>query len=211
MTTSDSQSAGAVVPLRTDHTESVVTVFCEAFHDYPVMRYVLGPHGDYDARLRHLLHLFVMGRVHRSEPWFGIFSGSGLIAAATVSYPDAGPSPEAFRALQEQTWGELGPEALARYDEYASVWNGFLPEVPHAHLNMIGTLDSARGQGLGRLLMNRVHQLSLDTPGSEGVSLTTEDPRNVPMYEHVGYEVIAHQRIAPELETWGMYREDGDG
>jgi len=195
-----------VVPLAGEHTDAVVTVMYEAFYDYPVMRYVLGPEGDYDARLLTLTHLFVMGRVLREEPRCGVFSGSELIAAATVSYPGAA-APQAFRDLQKRTWSELGPDAQARYEEYAGVWNGFLPEVPHAHLNMIGTLDSTRGQGLGRLLMDHVHQLSLDTPGSEGVSLSTENPANVPMYEHVGYELIAHKRVAPELETWGMYRQ----
>jgi len=202
-----SSEARIVVPLEEAHTAGIVTVMREAFYDYPVMRFVLGPEGDYDARLLTLTHLFVMGRVCREEPRYGVFSGAELMAAATVSYPGV-PGTQAFRDLQKQTWSELGPDAHARYEEYAGVWNSFLPDVQHAHLNMIGTLDSARGQGLGRVLMDHVHQLSVDTPGSEGVSLTTENPANVPMYEHVGYEVIAHQRVAPELETWGMYRPD---
>ncbi|MBA3260238.1 MAG: hypothetical protein H0T68_12340 [Gemmatimonadales bacterium] len=32
---------------------------CEAFADYPVMRYVLGPDGDYRDRLRTLLGFFL--------------------------------------------------------------------------------------------------------------------------------------------------------
>jgi len=200
-------TAGDVVPLAEEHTDALVRVLSEAFYDYPVMRYVLGPEGDYDSRLLRLNHLFVMGRVHKGEPRYGIFEGGELLAAATVSYL-YGEAPDAFRQLQKEVWAELGAEARSRYDDYAAVWNGFLPSIPHAHLNMIGTLDRARGQGLGRLLMDRVHKLSVDTEGSEGVSLSTENPANVPLYEHVGYKVIAHRRVSEQLETWGMFRPD---
>ena len=48
--------------------------------------------------------------------------------------------------------------------------------------------------------------ISLATEGSQGITLTTEDPANVPFYEYMGYEVVGHARIAPGLETWGMFR-----
>jgi hypothetical protein len=37
------------------------------------------------------------------------------------------------------------------------------------------------------------------------VSLTTEVPQNVRLYEHFGYEVVGHARVSPELETWGLF------
>ena len=42
----------------------------------------------------------------------------------------------------------------------------------------------------------------------EGVTLTTEDPSNVPLYEHFGYQVVGHARVAPGLESWGFFRHD---
>jgi hypothetical protein len=44
--------------------------------------------------------------------------------------------------------------------------------------------------------------------GVEGVSLTTEYPANVPLYERVGYTVVGHAVIAPGLETWGFFRSN---
>jgi len=35
--------------------DDVLSPLCEAFADYPVMRYVLGPDGDYRERLRTLV------------------------------------------------------------------------------------------------------------------------------------------------------------
>lgn len=194
-----------VVSVGPEHTAATVELMAEAFHDYPVMHHVLGREGDYEARLHRLTYLFVMARVLRDDPMFGIFDGDTLAAAATVSYPDAAP-PQSLLDLFAETWRALGADAGLRYEAYANVWQNFLPKVPHAHLNMIGTLNAYRGQGLGRLLMEHVQRFAMDIPGYEGVSLTTENPANVPMYEHVGYEVIAHRRVTRELETWGMYR-----
>jgi GNAT superfamily N-acetyltransferase len=195
-----------VVTLGRRDTDAVVDLMAEAFHDYPVMLHVLGREGDYERRLHRLTYLFVMSRVLRDDPMFGIFDGDVLAAAATVSFPDAPGPPRDLLNLFSETWTNLGHDAGLRYEAYANVWQNFLPKVPHAHLNMIGTLNAYRGKGLGRALMEYVQRFAMEIPGYEGVSLTTENPANVPMYEHVGYEVIAHRRVTPELETWGMYR-----
>ena len=41
-----------------------------------------------------------------------------------------------------------------------------------------------------------------------GVTLTTEDQANVSLYEHLGYEVVGQETVAPELRTWGFFRPD---
>jgi alkyl hydroperoxide reductase subunit AhpC len=38
-------------------------------------------------------------------------------------------------------------------------------------------------------------------PHSCGVTLTTEDPTNVPIYEHVGYAIVGTARVSETLET----------
>jgi hypothetical protein len=43
---------------------------------------------------------------------------------------------------------------------------------------------------------------------SAGVSLTTEDPKNVALYQHFGYEVVAHDLVAGKLETWLFFRRN---
>ena len=60
------------------------------------------------------------------------------------------------------------------------------------------------GRELG--LLECVEEISRDRPDSAGVSLSTEDPRNVPLYEHFGYRITGHARVAPELESWGFFR-----
>jgi hypothetical protein len=51
--------------------------------------------------------------------------------------------------------------------------------------------------------------MSAADPASAGVTLNTEDPRNVALYQHLGYEIIGHAAVAAELETWGFFRRTG--
>lgn len=56
--------------------------------------------------------------------------------------------------------------------------------------------------------MDEVHRISRDDPHSQGVTLSTERRIDIPSYERLGYRVTGHARIAPELETWALFRQD---
>jgi GNAT superfamily N-acetyltransferase len=190
-------------------TGQVVDVLCDAFHDYPVMRYVIGPAGeDYDRQLRTLIGFFVQARLSRNEPVLGIAQSQMLVAAAVVTFPGSGPTPAQLATHRERVWKHLGADARARYEAYGAVTRPLLIDRPHHHLNMIGVRRSLAGHGLGRRLLEAVYDMACEDPGSCGVSLTTETPENVRLYEHVGYRVTGHARVSPELETWGMFRAD---
>ena len=73
---------------------------------------------------------------------------------------------------------------------------------------MIGVRARVRGSGLGRRMIEHVHSMSRADPESEGVTLTTEDPANVALYEHLGYEIVGHAVVGPKLSTWGFFRSD---
>lgn len=185
-------------------------VLVEAFADYPVMRWVLGAPGDgYPARLRTLVGFFVQARALRSEPVLGIADGTGLAAAALVSYPGRRENPPELYELRDRVWRDLGDSARERYEAFSAACAPLIVDGPHIHLNMIGVRSSARGRGLGRQLIERVHAMSKADPGSTGVTLTTEDPTNVPLYEHLGYRVLGHAVVAHGLETWAFFRPDG--
>jgi GNAT superfamily N-acetyltransferase len=201
--------SGAVRTLSREDVPQVVDVLCDAFHDYPVMRLVLGAtSGPSDPRLRRLIEFFVMARALRDEPMLGVSAGGALAAAAIASYPDRSVHPRELDTLREAVWRELGSAERGRYDGCGRVWQSLAVDVPHIHLNMIGVRGSAQGKGLARLLLDRVHRLSRETPGSIGVTLTTEDPANVPLYQRVGYEIVGQARLAPDVETWSFFRRD---
>ena len=187
----------------------VVDVLCEAFFDYPVMRYVLGERPSYAGDLARLVQFFVGARVLRRETLLGVPGDRGrLSGAAIVSHPGRRESPPGLDALREETWEAIGPEARSRYEAFGDACAPFAVDEPHLHLNMIGVRASGRGRGIGRLLLDHVHRMSAEDDESIGVSLTTETESNVPLYRHFGYELLGRRDVDAELTTWGFLRRN---
>lgn len=192
--------------LTADDFPAIVSVFCDAFHDYPEMRFVVGPRAEgYAAALEQLISWFVQRRVSQQAPLFGVRDGQTLVAAATTTPPGEGPFPASVDDARERLWQALGDDARLRYEASARAWGAFAFPDPHHHLNMIGVRPAYAGRGLGRLLLNTVRDLAAANPASRGVSLTTELARNVDLYRHCGYEVIGHSHVSSTMETWGLF------
>lgn len=195
------------LPLAADRRDDVIDVFSDAFHDYPVMRWVVGPEGDVAARVRRLITLFVSRRILRGGPMVGVFIEETLVGAAILTLPVEPEPPLGLTALAEDTWRELGEGARARYQRYVEVTAPFFAGVgSHHHLNMIGIRRSHAGQGLARPLLDAVQEMCIADPASAGVSLTTERDRNVELYQHFGYVVLAQTTVADDLQTWGLVK-----
>lgn len=192
--------------LTPSRTSEIVSVLFDSFHDYPVMRYVVGPDGDVDERLRRLIDFFVFRRAWQGGPLLGVVDNGDLVAAAVMTLPSEPQMPADVAERRDALWAELGDDARKRYEQYAAgASKALVVGRPHHHLNMIGVRRAAQGQGLARPLLEAARALSIDDPTSSGVSLTTETPRNLTLYEHFGYQVTGHAQIARELETWGMF------
>lgn len=203
------ETSPTVVTLAGDRLPEVVDALHEAFYDYPVMRYVLGERSGYDADLRTLIRLFVLSRHLRGEWMFGVEAAdgrSGLEGVAVASRPDGRPAPVELDEVREHTWRTLGGEARVRYEAFGAACAPFQVDAPHLHLNMVGVRPRAQGTGVGRLLVERVHRLSSEDAASTGVTLTTENPANVTLYQHLGYRVVGQAVVSPSLRTWGFFR-----
>jgi len=188
-------------------TDEAVAVLCDAFRDYPVMRFVLGPKPDYRKRLTTLIGLFVAARILRQEPLLGVRDEAGALAGvAVVTLPGDRPSPEALGVHREAVWRELGAEERLRYDRFSRSGSEFTIEAPHHHLNMIGVRYSHAGRGAGRALLEAVHRLAEQDSNSGGVTLTTEDARNLSLYQKFGYQLLGRSAVDQGLESWSFYR-----
>jgi len=195
-----------IFKLDKQHVPDVVDVLCDSFFDYPVMRFVIDSEINYSHRLRILMNFFVMARILRKETIIGIRDLSTLDGVALISNPDNSINPPELKELRDQVWSELGSHSRFNYKNFSDVGEKLQIKVPHIHVNMIGIKLSAQGNGLGRKLMEYVHFISSNDSTSNGVSLTTEDPTKVSFYEHLGYQIIGHSLITPQLKTWSFFR-----
>lgn len=193
--------------LTPDDADAITDVLAEAFFDYPVMRFTLGDQAGYPARLRRLVGFFVAARVLRQEPLLGSRDDRGRLLGVAIMSWTATESPDAVARRRQEVFRDLGADALARYEQYGAAAARVAVAEPHWHLNMIGVRRHHAGRGLGRRLLQAVHRHAAAEPTPTGVSLTTELPANVPLYEHLGYRVIGQAPIAPGVGTWGMWRD----
>jgi GNAT superfamily N-acetyltransferase len=190
-----------------ENIHEVADVLCEAFYDYPIMKYVLGEKDDYEIRLRKMVTFFVSARALRKEPLLGIYNSENiLVAAAAVTLPGEIPSPPELLKLRDELWTKLGSEEKLCYENYGNAAFSLLPKEPHHHLNMIGVRNAYQGKGLARQLIAAVEELASEHPTSTGVSLNTEVEANVNFYLHLGYELLGEAIVDKDIVTWGFFK-----
>ncbi len=191
--------------LTREQKPEVVSVLCSAFHDYPVMRFVLKSTGaNYENDLKALVGFFCEVRLTRNWPVLGIRAEDGtLIAAALVNDLVLHPLPLPDQPLQQlkKTIGEEAYERLVAYENQSSIGE---PKVPHHFLGMIGVDPHHQKKGYAGALMSFVKEMAGKNPESNGVCLSTEIPSNVPFYEGFGYHVISEADVG-ELHSWCMF------
>ncbi len=196
-----------VVNLLEKNIYEAADVLCEAFYNYPVMKYVLGEKDNYENRLRKAVTFFVSARALRNEPLLGIYNPDNkLIAAATVTLPGEIPNPAELVNKRDILWQELGTGEKARYEKYGNAASSLLPKESHHHLNMIGVRNDYQGKGLARQLITAAEELVSSHPSSTGISLNTEIESNVNFYLHLGFDLRGHTIVDENFVTWGFFK-----
>jgi GNAT superfamily N-acetyltransferase len=71
-----------------------------------------------------------------------------------------------------------------------------------AHVEQISVVPAAQGRGVGRALLDRVRDWAVES-GCPALTLTTftDVAWNRPLYEHLGFRVLAEPEIGPELQA----------
>jgi ribosomal protein S18 acetylase RimI-like enzyme len=199
------QSVGRLA--RADKADAV-EVLASAFQEYPVMQYVLKDAGNsYEEHLRALIGFFVESRLSRDWPLLGIRMNRQLVAVAAANSPGKKPRPPELQEVYVRMTGMIGREAIERLKAFERASSSFVPDKPFYYLGMIGVRPEWQGKRLARTLIDHLHGMSEADPVSTGVCLSTEDPANVPLYEHLGYRVLGEADVG-EIHTWGMFREN---
>ena len=192
---------------RRDKAEAV-EVLAAAFHEYPVMRFVLKDAGDaYEERLRALIGFFCDLRFTRDFPVLGLREGGGLVAVAGINDPEPGPWPPALHEAWASAGQAIGRGAHDRLERFETASADILVAAPHYYLGIIGVRPGLQRRGFARLLIDELCRMSRAHRRSTGVALTTERAENLPVYRRFGFEVVGEADI-DELHSWGMFRAD---
>jgi ribosomal protein S18 acetylase RimI-like enzyme len=122
-------------------------------------------------------------------------------AAALWLPPGLAPDGDAIAAVV----GEHAPmERLEVLMQVGALMEEFHPKEPHWYLPMIGVDPSRQGQGYGSALL----KAALKRCDADGLPayLESSSPRNVPLYERHGFEVIGEIKPGDHPGITPMYR-----
>ena len=177
--------------------DPVMDILALAFSTDPAVRYMF-PHAA--------THLASFSRLATAMAGSALAAGTAWVAddgaaAALWLAPGQSADSEAIGALVGET---VPPERLEVLGQVGELMGQFHPEEPHWYLSMIGVDPSRQGQGLGSALL----KAGLARCDAEGLPayLESSSPRNVPLYERHGFEVIGLIKPGDHPGLIPMYR-----
>jgi ribosomal protein S18 acetylase RimI-like enzyme len=166
--------------------EAVLGVIVRAFEADPVVRWWFPDRGRHAATFGAFAAVFGGGAFdHRSAYVAPTDAGDGCRAAALWLPPGVGPDEAKLVDLLER---EVPADRIGRVLEMLVRMGSHHPSEPHWYLPLIGTDPSCQGCGHGSALLRDAAD-RLDAAGSVA-HLESTHPRNVPLYERYGFEVV---------------------
>ncbi len=78
-------------------------------------------------------------------------------------------------------------------------------EEPYLTLEAIGVGKDYQGQGIGKILLNKTHEMAEGDPAIKGVYLFTADKKNKDIYEHFGYDIVEEKK-EKGITAYHMFR-----
>lgn len=186
-----------VVATRRDE-DAVVSVITLAFANDPVCRRLYPHPSDYTKHFPEFVRLyggqaFDNGCAHYVE---------GGMAAALWLPPGTHPDSDGIDALMERT---VPDDARPELFEVYATMKRHHPVEPHWFLPLIGADPFCQGQGLGKSLM-AFGVAACDRDGKLAY-LDSSHPRNIPLYERFGFELVGKIEIGQHPPVFPMLRQ----
>jgi ribosomal protein S18 acetylase RimI-like enzyme len=197
MGTQASSNGHAVRAARREDEASAINVIVLAFATDPVARWATPDPAKYLAAMPALVRAFGgNGFAHGSVDI--VADGGG---AAMWLPPGVEPDVERMEALMtENTPEHLMPDLAGVMEEMGKSH----PEEPHWYLPLIGVDPLLQGRGLGSVLMH--HALARADADGIPAYLESSNPRNIPLYERHGFEVIRTIQVGSSPPVVPMLR-----
>lgn len=176
---------------------AVRTVLARAYHDNPLMRWVLPDEGTRDDACAAWLGPSVDRYVALGGVDVLVEDGEVLAAAAwrepglDAQHPVLRTLPTGPGVLAALVGRARAADVLARLGA-AATW---APAAPAPYLNYLAVRPERQGAGLGARLLE--HRLRRYDAAGAATWLGTTDPRNVPFYSRLGYAVVGEAELTP--------------
>lgn len=204
-----SHTTNEPIALAISQVNAAAQLLGSAFHDDPLMIYLI-PDAARRARLLPSFYRFVARYCLR----YGFVYTTPDLAGVVCCLPPGQTTLTAGRLLRISLQGApvgIGLATLRRFMHftvYADKAHEQAAPGPHWYLWALATEPEQQGRGLGGQLLQTV----LHFAGTEQLPcyLETENPRNVPFYQHHGLRLVGDTTVAQtELHIYALLWEPG--
>lgn len=195
-----------IIDLDRSYLPAAVELLAAAFAADPMANYLfVSSAASPEKSLSTLFWFSCEVRFHLGWPLLGRLENGVLQGVLGVTVPEDADWPPALSDISSELGNTIGAAALARLERYAETADTFRPQAPHYHVGFVGVHPRAKGRGHGAALMRAVHAMSSAHPTATGIFLDTENPANLPFYQHLGYAIVG-ETVLDTITLWGMYR-----
>jgi ribosomal protein S18 acetylase RimI-like enzyme len=177
---------------------SVIDVVVLAFSADPVTRWTWPDPQEYLRHFPSFIEAFAGGAFARRSAFYI----DGYAGAALWLPPSVHPDENALVDLLQRTAsGQVRGDASALMEQMGR----YHPSEPHWYLPLIGVDPAHQGKGYGAALMR--HALSQCDHERKLAYLESTNPRNVPLYERHGFEVLGTIQVGTSPPIRPMLRK----
>ena len=191
----------ATTPIKSadkSNQEQAIAVIMLAFATDPLTRWIYPDPHQYLRYFPEVIRLFAGNAFeHGSGYYVDGFSGAALWLPPAVH-----PRADEMQTLLKQTVPKQNQEGVFAVLEKMGSHH---PNQPHWYLPMIGVDPMQQGKGYGSALME--HALIPCDRDNKLAYLESANPRNVPLYERHGFELLATIQIGSAPPVFPMLRQ----
>ncbi|WP_439497249.1 GNAT family N-acetyltransferase [Bosea sp. (in: a-proteobacteria)] len=189
--------SSAVRSASRNEEDSVLAVIVLAFAADPMTRWSLGEAQTYLAVMPGLIRAFGAAAYDSDSAYVSDDFGG----AALWLPPGVEPDIEALGGLIRNN---AAPAIIPDVDAIFEAMERHHPKVPHWYLPLIGADPARQGQGIGSALMR--HALARCDRDGAAAYLESSNPRNIPLYQRHGFEILGTIQIGSSPVLTPMLR-----
>ena len=175
----DDPDIRAVAPAEAEDAWRTLTL---AFSTDPCTRYIWPKPGAFLGGYPRMLQAIAGPKLERGR----VFATADFSAVALWLPPGERADGDALAALIGET---VSPERAAVGAQVGELMDACHPDEPHWYLSMIGVDPARQGRGLGSALLKHCLATLVDAEGALAY-LESSNPKNTPLYERFGFDVI---------------------
>ncbi|MCL4256129.1 MAG: GNAT family N-acetyltransferase [Anaerolineae bacterium] len=198
-----------IEPISCDQLAQISKLFKIAFRDDPGLQQICNhPKNGYESRLGVWFGAILKMQMANQQPVLGIKVNDMYVACAMLTTPHA-----KLQATTLLRWAWLvitqaGFRCFWQTMRHIMKIAPYQPKTGHYRLEFIAVHPDYQGKGYGRMLLDKIHQMSQADAHSQGVWLETTLPDNIGLYVHVGYVIEKRLMMTDDVEAVILFRRD---